>query len=1131
MVRLNALCERAKAQGMPAVAVTDLGNLFGMVKFYRAAMQQGVQPIIGCELRFGQDAAHEHRLVLLCQTLIGYQNLTRIISRAYLEGQHAGVARARANWLTSENTQGLIALSGGQHGSIAQALIAGHADQALTKAQYLAQLFDDRFYLQITRCGHPAEAGYVEPMIALAAKAGLPLVATADVCFLEESDFPAHEARVCVYQGETLDDPNRPRRHQRGQSFKTAEQMTKLFADVPEALKNTVEIAKRCHFLPELGKTALPAFPVPEGMTEAEFFNASAHEGLQARFQQRDQNGQLLMPVDQQSVYLERLAEELGIIESMGFSGYFLIVADFVRWSKDNDVPVGPGRGSGAGSLVAYALGITDMDPIVHELLFERFLNPERVSMPDFDIDFCMDGRDRVIEYVSEKYGRDSVSQIITYGTMAARAVIRDVGRVLGHPYGFVDALAKLVPFELGMTLEQAMRDEVQLQERYQEEPEVKHLYDLACSLEGIVRNIGKHAGGVVIAPSALTDFSPLYCEEDGSGLITQFDKDDIEAMGLVKFDFLGLRTLTIINQAEKLINAKSDQPINTETLLLEDAATFELLKSGHTSAVFQLESRVMKDWIRRLQPDCFEEIVALVALVRPGPLQSGMADEFVDRKHGRVAISTLHPSIEQILKPTYGVILYQEQVMQIAQQLAGFSLGTADLLRRAMGKKKPEEMAKQRTHFLEGAAANDVDKHLANQIFDIIDKFAGYGFNKSHSVAYAALSYRTAWLKAHYPAEFMASVLSSDMDNTDKIVVMIAECQRMGLIIKPPSVQYSQMRFSVSDRGEIVYGLGAVKGIGTSLSQAVVDAREAGGAFKDCFEFCERMTVHKPNRRMLEALIKSGAMDALLDGDRARGMANIEAVLRHADQAQQAKQSGQRSLFGDHARSSVTPALINVEPWRRARRLSAELESLGLYLSGHPMEAIADEMSSAGGIGLDQLARYQDQAVIAAGLVSSLRTMMTRSGQRMAFVVLEDQTNRVELSVFAKIYADCRSLIKKSEMIVIEADVQADEYSQSHKLVARKVYDLNSFRSSRAKALRLKIANREDRTAVAQLADAIRPFRGGNLPIEFIYMNEDASAIYTADASWNIRPTQAMLEVIERLEGVEAQFCYGSSH
>lgn len=1129
LVRLGALCERARELGMPAVAVTDLGNLFGMVKFYRAAMKHGIQPIFGCEMRFGQDADSEHRLILLVQDKVGYQNLSRLISRSYLEGQHHGVARAQIDWLTSESCAGLIALSGGRHGCIAQALIAGKPELANAHAQTWQQLFGDRFYLQISRCGHPAEAQYVPQSIHSSAKLSIPLVATGDVSFLSPDDFPAHEARVCIHQGDTLDDPNRPRRHQRGQYFQTADEITAAFSDVPEALENTVEIARRCHFLPKLGTTALPAFPVPEGMSEADYFRAQAQAGLQARFEQRDEEQTILIPADQHPHYHERLEEELGIIQEMGFPGYFLIVADFVAWSKNNGVPVGPGRGSGAGSLVAYALGITDMDPIVHELLFERFLNPERVSMPDFDIDFCMDGRDRVIEYVSQQYGRESVSQIITYGTMAARAVIRDVGRVLGHPYGFVDTLAKLVPFEIGMTLEKAMKEEPQLKERYKDEAEVKHFIDLACKLEGIVRNVGKHAGGVVIAPSKLTDFSPLYCEEGGGSLVTQFDKDDIEAMGLIKFDFLGLRTLTIIDQAEKLINQSAETPVNTETLGLEDPKTYALLRSGHTSAVFQLESRVMKDWIRRLEPDCFDEVVALVALVRPGPLQSGMADEFVDRKHGRAPISYLHPSIEPILKPTYGVILYQEQVMQIAQQLAGYSLGAADLLRRAMGKKKPEEMAKQRTVFLEGSAKNNVDKHLANQIFDIIDKFAGYGFNKSHSVAYAALSYRTAWLKTHYPSEFMASVLSSDMDNTDKMVVMISECQRMGLTILPPSVQYSCTRFSVGEQGEIIYGLGAIKGIGTALADAIVSVREEGGTFKDCFDFSERMAVQaRPNRRMLEALAKSGALDPLCGEHRAQVLVNIDAILRHADSALLAKQSGQQSLFGGTQAHVTKPAMMEAAVWTKDALLQAEMESLGLYLSGHPMEAVTPELKSAGGLSLGKIDRHAGQLVVVAGLISSLRTMVSRSGGRMGFAVLEDQDARVELSVFAKIFGDCRDLMKKGELIVVEADVEKDEYSQSHKLVARKVVTLDAFRGSRAKALRICLASKDDQTVVTNLVDALAPFRGGNLPVEFTYANEDGRAVYTADDSWKVNASAAgLLQILTDIPGVSARFRY----
>ncbi|MBI5461167.1 MAG: DNA polymerase III subunit alpha, partial [Gammaproteobacteria bacterium] len=818
IVRVKPLVKAVAAAGMPACAVTDQSNLFALVKFYKAALGAGVKPIVGADIWIHNelDPNQPHRLVLLCQDRTGYLNLNALISRSYIDGQHRGVPTVQKAWL-HEHSAGLIALSGGRAGDVGLALLAGntpHAEQLL--AEWCA-IFPDRYYLELQRTGREHEEDYLHAAVALAVRHTVPVVATNDVHFLTPDDFEAHEARVCIHDGRTLDDPRRPRRHSEQQYLKTPEEMAELFADIPEALENTVEIAKRCNMQLTLGKNYLPDFPVPAGMTMDEFFRQQAREGLEQRLPKLfDANAPDF--TERRQPYDERLQIELDVIIQMGFPGYFLIVADFIQWAKNNGVPVGPGRGSGAGSLVAYALTITDLDPIQYDLLFERFLNPERVSMPDFDVDFCMEGRDRVIDYVAEKYGRDKVSQIITYGSMAAKAVVRDVGRVLGHPYGFVDRIAKLIPFEIGITLDKALEQEEQLRQAYENEEDVHAIIDLAKSLEGLARNAGKHAGGVVIAPSKLTDFTPLYCEAGGANLVSQFDKDDVEAVGLVKFDFLGLRTLTIIDWALATLNRqraeRGEEPVDIERIPLIDPATFVLLKACQTTAVFQLESSGMKDLIRRLQPDSFEDIIALVALFRPGPLQSGMVDDFIARKHG-AAIKYPHPKLEPILKPTYGVILYQEQVMQIAQVLAGYSLGAADLLRRAMGKKKPEEMAKQREVFTEGARTNGIDEKIATHIFDLMEKFAGYGFNKSHSAAYALVSYQTAWMKAHYPAPFMAAVLSADMDNTDKVVTLIDECRDMKLNVVPPDINRSYYQFTVEGDATEIYGLGAIKGVG----------------------------------------------------------------------------------------------------------------------------------------------------------------------------------------------------------------------------------------------------------------------------------------------------------------------------
>ncbi|HEY3487869.1 MAG TPA: DNA polymerase III subunit alpha, partial [Gammaproteobacteria bacterium] len=948
-IRIDTLMDAVKEAGMPAVALTDQSNLFALVKFYKAAVAAGVKPLIGVELRVAEVGQSEpSRLTLLCQNEEGYRNLTELVSRSYLQGQRNGLPLVEKSWIQSLHA-GLLALSGGIRGDIGRALIAQRPQQAEQALQYWQSLFADRFYLELCRTGREHEETYIAGVLPLAEKFRVPVVANNDVRFIRPGEFEAHEARVCIAEGRTLEDPRRARRYSPQQYLRTPGEMAQLFADIPQALENAVEIAKRCNLILHMDKSYLPDFPVPAGETIDSFFMAESRRGLQRRLQELQvKSGE--WPQQKISHYAERLETEIGVITKMGFPGYFLIVADFIRWARANDVPVGPGRGSGAGSLVAYALGITDLDPIQYDLLFERFLNPERVSLPDFDVDFCMEGRDRVIEYVAEKYGRDKVSQIITYGSMAAKAVVRDVGRVLGHPYGFVDNIAKLIPFEIGMTLDKAMEDSEELRNIYKKEEEVTALIDMARSLEGLARNAGKHAGGVVIAPSKLTDFTPLYCEQDGQSLVTQLDKDDVEAIGLVKFDFLGLRTLTIIDRAVKMVNigrrARAEEPVDIGAIPMTDRKTFDLLKAQATTAVFQLESRGMKDLIKRLQPDSFDDIIALVALFRPGPLQSGMVDDFINCKHGKAQIHYAHPLLEPILKSTYGIILYQEQVMQIARELAGYTLGEADLLRRAMGKKKPEEMAQQRAIFVAGAIKHNISSQTATYIFDLMEKFAGYGFNKSHSAAYALLSYQTAWLKAHYPADFMAAVLSADMDNTDKVVRLIDECNDRGLQVVPPDINISGYAFTVDEGNRIVYGLGAIKGLGAAAVEVIATERRTNGVYKNLFDFCRRIDTHKLNRRAQEALIRSGAMDSL-NCTRATLMANLTAALKLAEQDQSDRSSGQTDIFGAAAlREPATEIKLEEKPeWEETELLAGEKETLGLYLSGHPIDRYRDEL------------------------------------------------------------------------------------------------------------------------------------------------------------------------------------------
>jgi len=878
-----------------------------------------------------------------------------------------------------------------------------------------------------------------------------------------------------------------------------------------------------------LGKHVLPDFPVPAGMTPDDYFREQARLGLERRLQAifKESSEDI---AELRREYDERLAFELEVIINMGFPGYFLIVADFIQWAKDNDIPVGPGRGSGAGSLVAYALRITDLDPIRYELLFERFLNPERVSMPDFDIDFCMEGRDRVIEYVALRYGRDQVSQIITYGTMAAKAVVRDVGRVLGHPYGFVDQIAKLIPFDIGMTLDKALEQEEQLLQRYQQDEEVRSLIDLAQSLEGLSRNAGKHAGGVVIAPSALTDFTPLYCEQGSENTVTQFDKDDVEAVGLVKFDFLGLRTLTIIDWAVKTINrqrqGKNEEPITIESISLTDEAAFKLLQDCATTAVFQLESRGMKDLIKRLQPDCFDDIIALVALFRPGPLQSGMVDDFIERKHGRAQVYYPHPDLEPILKPTYGVILYQEQVMQIAQVLAGYTLGQADMLRRAMGKKKPEEMAKQREIFTEGAKSRQVDEKQATSIFDLMEKFAGYGFNKSHSAAYALVSFQTAWLKAHYPAAFMAAVLSSDMDNTDKVVMLIDECRDMRLTIESPNINNCETIFSVKDDQTVLYGLGAIKGVGTAALEGIIAERQQGGEFTDLFDLCCRIDLRKANRRVLEALIRAGALD-VIDQNRARSMASLTTALQMAEHYSRDSAAGQNDLFGGMATSHQMTEdfiLTEVPYWDDEQRLNGEKETLGLYLSGHPIERYEAELRFLVTNKIAVLRPSNDQSVVVAGLVTAIRTMNSRRGDRIAFVTLDDRSGRLEVAVFAEAYQRFRDILVKDRLLVVAGTVSIDEYSGGFRMSADEIHDIDQARGIYARRLEIRVNQTQAANGFsAALSEMLLPFREGSCPVWLNYLSDTASAQIALGHQWRVQPTDELLRRLRDELGKEA--------
>ncbi len=1415
LVRIKPLVKSIHKAGMPACAITDQNNLFGLVKFYRAAQAIGIKPIIGIDVWLISNN-EKSRLVLLCQNNIGYKNLTRLVSRSYTEGQIDNIPYLHKEWL-QDNTDGLIALSGGREGEIGKLLLA--SQDTKQQLEQWNNLFPNRFYLELQRTGRLNEEEYIHAAVNLALDTKTPVVATNDVRFLGNDEYDTHELRVCINAGKVIADPKRPKNYSPQQYLRTPEEMEELFADIPEAIENTWLIAKRCNLGLTLGKNFLPDFPIPKGQTIEEYFRQKTRVGLEQRlaflFNKADESF-----IELRKPYDERLEIELGVILQMGFPGYFLIVADFIQWAKDNSVPVGPGRGSGAGSLVAYVLNITDLDPIKYELLFERFLNPERVSMPDFDIDFCIEGRDEVINYVAEHYGRDKVSQIITYGTMAAKAVVRDVGRVLSHPHGFVDKIAKLIPFEIGITLDKALDKEPILRSRYEEEEEVHSLIDKARQLEGLTKNIGTHAGGVVIAPTKLTDFTPLYCEQDSQDLISQFDKNDVEAVGLVKFDFLGLRTLTIIKWTLQTINHFLETPIDILKIPLNDVTTYDLLKRGDTTAVFQLESGGLKKLIRRLQPDTFEDIVALVALYRPGPLQSGMVDDFVERKHGRAKIEYPHPDLSHILKPTYGVIVYQEQVMQIAQILAGYSLGGADLLRRAMGKKKPEEMAKQRTIFLEGAVARKVPEEIAIYIFDLMEKFAEYGFNRclvgetliadyttgellslesiyhnkiqtvaslqdnwkigvgnvvnvmqngvkpvlklttslgktikatanhpfltlhgwkkleelqegeriaspnylsvegqnswenykseailwlerlnlnnanqkqipdiifqlnnrsltiflgifwaknefifetsdpipyfatsskilakqlqhlllrlkivssfktnisknkpinyivnivghssienfiktigqhsceqvlselqqylnkpdlelidtlqpwiktehvfweqvktieavgsamtydleiknthnfiandiivhnSHSAAYALVSYQTAWLKAHYPAAFMAAVLSADMDNTDKLVPLVEECRSsMKLQILPPHVNVSEYKFTVIDdqNKAIRYGLGAIKGAGEAALESIVNERKEG-EFTDLFDFCRRIDLRKASRRILEPLIKCGALDEL-GPNRATLMESLEIAIKSAEKHSSDSAAGQNDIFAIPSQTEVKkepPFVKNIKEWKQAKYLNAEKESLGFYLSGHPIEPYLFELSQLTRNRLVNVKPTDNkQTMRIAGIVTDLRTAFNKRGTKIAFVTLDDSTARMDVKIYSELYETMQNILVKDALLLIDGEVRVDDYNGGYAMTARNITTFETARGNFANRLEINIISEQtvDKNFAPKLVSILNINRKGRCLVAINYSYGKAKIELALGNDWRVKPNSELLEQLQELVGDE---------
>ncbi|MEW6165226.1 MAG: DNA polymerase III subunit alpha [Pseudomonadota bacterium] len=1135
LIRLGDAVERAAADGMPALALTDLANLFGMVKFYTAARGKGIKPIIGCDVWVAEDETVEpgretaSRLLLLAQDHAGYLRLCELLSSAYLRPRRHGRAEITRGAFAAGDNRGLIALSGAHFGDVGQWLAAGKADRAAACARHWAGLFPGGFYLEIQRpngrADLPAQERLISATLRLAAELGLPVVATHPVQFLDPEDHRAHEARVCIAEGYVMGDKRRPKNFDEAQYFKTQDEMANLFADLPEALANSVEIARRCNLSVVLGKSRLPDFPTPPGMSIDELLGAQAREGLEKRLAH-------LYPdaaerESQRPRYAERLEFEIKTIVQMGFPGYFLIVADFINWGKNVGVPrvpVGPGRGSGAGSLVAYSLGITDLDPLRYELLFERFLNPERVSMPDFDIDFCQEGRDRVIDYVRNHYGQHAVSQIATFGTMAAKAVIRDVGRVLDLGFNFVDQFAKLIPNELGITLEKAREQEPQINERLAQEEELRELWTLAEKLEGLTRNVGMHAGGVLIAPGKLTDFCPLY-SADGGATVSQFDKDDVEKAGLVKFDFLGLRTLTILAEAVQFVKEVEGIEVNLDDLPLDDRETYErVFKNANTTAVFQFESRGMKDTLVQARPDCLEDLIALNALYRPGPMD--FIPNFINRKHGREKVVMPHPSLEKVLRPTYGIMVYQEQVMQTAQVVANYSLGGADLLRRAMGKKKKEEMDQQRAVFVKGAAENRIDEKLANEIFDTMEKFAGYGFNKSHAAAYSLVAYHTAWLKCHHPAAFMAATLSSEMADTDKVQFFFNDAKENGIAFLPPDINTGVVRFRPVDAKTIRYGLGAIKGTGESALTAILKAREAG-PFTDLFDFCRRIDRRVVNRRVIEALIRAGAFDGI-DAHRAKLLASAGRALEAAEQAE--RNAHQGGLF-DSPDPAAQPEThyVEVPRWNEREQLLNEKQALGFFLSGHPYNAYATELKTFVRRRLGEL-EPQREPTLLAGVVLGVRTQMTRRG-KMAIVMLDDASAQVEISVFNELWDAQRAKIKEDELLLVEGKVQRDDYSGGLRVTADKLMTLAEARGRHARVLKLALNGGSNGATAARLRQLLSPYRAvdGACPVRLCYRNTEAETELTLPDAWRVRLEDSLLaELHDWLAPENVRVVYG---
>ncbi|MFW2077620.1 DNA polymerase III subunit alpha [Acinetobacter sp. ULE_I010] len=1123
IVRIPDLIKATASDNMPALAITDLSNLHAAVKFYNKAMSKGIKPIFGSTIRLN-DA--NHKAILLAMTNKGWRGLTEIVSRGFIEGQQLSIPCIQKDWIL-EQSQDIIVLLG-LHSDVGDMLCSAYPEKAESLIEEWISKFGNRVYLALTRTGRTLEENFNQEAVKLAAKYNIGVVAHNDVHFISTEDYEAHEARVCIADGYVLGDSKRPKNYSTEQYFKTSAEMIELFADIPSAIENTLHIAKRCTVSLRLGFNDLPDYPIPDGHTIYTYFNHLSELGLEERLdvlypvKKRDEDW-----ADIRKPYDERLTYELDIINKMGFPGYFLIVMDFIQWSKNNGVPVGPGRGSGAGSLVAYSLKITDLDPLRYDLLFERFLNPERVSMPDFDVDFCIAGRDKVIDYVARHYGREAVSQIATFGTMAAKGAIRDVARVLGKSYGLADRISKMIPTKpLGLTLLESIDAEPQLKDivtnpSNPDNDDAAEIWDMALKLEGLTRNTGKHAGGVVIAPTKITDYSAVLCDADGTGRVAQFDKDDVEAAGLVKFDFLGLRNLTVIEDAVQNINKRiqSETPLDISLIPLTDALAYAVFADANTTAVFQFESVGMKKMLKEARPSKFEEIIAFVSLYRPGPMD--LIPDFIHRMHGG-DFEYLHPLLESVLEPTYGIMVYQEQVMQAAQICAGYTLGGADLLRRAMGKKKVEEMEKQRATFIEGAALKDIDTGTANHIFDYMEKFAGYGFNKSHAAAYALVAYQTAWLKAHYPSEFLAAVLSSEMQNTDSVVFIIDDCRSNGLEVLPPSINMSFYQFYASDEKTIIYGLGAIKGVGEQAMQSVIDSREQDGVFKDLFDFCHRVDLKKINKRTLEALIRSGALDCL-GIDRASLMAQLPEAVQAADQARSNRETGIMDLFGEVEEVQRKPAKP-VKPWSDEVRLKGEKDTLGLYLTGHPIDVYRPELKAFISNKINELTpTRRGVTTVFAGLVVDIANFPNRM-----MITLDDGTARIEVSANHERFNRFKDIIQNEKVVVIEGEIYEREGFDRPMGRLTKAFTLNEIRQKRANNITVKLAPEIiSKTLSTDIQKILLPFCNvdmcQHIPMQIQLDYDYATAELHLGQQWKVAPLDELLSKLRDYFGKES--------